>query len=68
MLVTLTELGAGKYTADFLAHNRRRRYLLTAGMREALKARGRVEWATARFGYGLTGQQKQFEVVEKGES
>ena len=67
VIVTLTELGAGKYTADFLAHNRRRRYLLTAGMREALKARGRVVWATARFGWGHIGEQKQFEVVGKGE-
>ena len=66
MLVTLTELGAGKYTADFLAHNRRRRYkILTPGMRDALKSRGRVVWATARFGYGHIGEQKQFEVRRK---
>ena len=66
MIVTLTEMASGKYGVLFQAHNRRRRYkILTPGMREALKARGRVVWATARFGYGHICEQKGFEVVAK---
>ncbi len=64
MLITLTELGPGKYKADFLAHGRRRRYLLTLAMRDALKARGNVVWSTARFGK-VEGGQRQYEVRRK---
>jgi len=62
LLVTLTEMGEKKYVVEVVRRGRRRRGVLTAGLREALQERGRRLWETGRFGQGKCGEQAQWEV------
>lgn len=66
MLVTVTEMGERKSTVHFHTWGKTRGpYILTVRMQEALEARGRVVWSTARFGHGRLGEQRQYEVRRK---
>lgn len=65
MLVTITEMGPGKYMTHFRAHNQLRHCILTPGLKLALELRGRVVWETPRFGHGKLGEQRQYEVRGK---
>ena len=65
MIVTLTEMGEKKYVVEVVRRGRRRRGVLTAGLREALQERGRRLWETGRFGQGKCGEQAQWEVTRR---
>jgi len=65
MIVTLTEMGEKKYVVYFQRGSQRRRGILTTGMRDALRTRGRRLWATKDFGRGQLGQQAQYEVIRQ---
>ena len=65
MIVTLTEMGEKKYVVEGVRRGRRRRGVLTAGLREALQERGRRLWETGRFGQGKCGEQAQWEVTRR---
>lgn len=60
MLVTLTEMGSRAYTVDVVCNGRRRRLAMTAGLRDAIKRRGKRQWSTPDFGQGLLGNQAQY--------
>lgn len=62
MIITITEMGDKIYTVDIKRHSRRRRVLLTRGLRDALKGRGRLLWKTKSFGKGRLGSQAQYTV------